>query len=67
MRTLWDLNEVTGKECLACGKHSVTGNQDDSGLKLKTDVRDMVERLSPGAELMRGVVDTPDQSSETDP
>lgn len=67
MPTFWDLNEVMGKECLACSKHSVTGNQDESGLKLKTDLRDMVEMLSPGAELMRCVVDAPDQSSETDP
>lgn len=37
MGLLRDLNAVVYSECLARGKHSVPGSQDESALKLKTD------------------------------
>lgn len=65
MPTLWDLNEGMDKG-LAHSEHSITGSQDESGLKLMSDFRDMIEMLSTAAELVCAV-DTPDLSSETDP
>lgn len=65
MPTLCDLNEVMDKG-LAHSEHSITGSQDESGLKLIADFRDLIEMLSTGAELVCAV-DTPDHSRETDP
>lgn len=67
MPALWELKEVVYKECLAWSEHSVTGSQDESGLKLETDFRDTFEMLSAGAELMMCVGDTRAHFSETDP